>query len=138
MDQVGGQRRQSVILPFRPAILDRRVLTLGYAGFLQALAERCEERLKPVRRRAVEKTDHGHRRLLRVCRNRPRRCRDAEQRDELAAPNHSITSSARASRVAGMSRPSTLAVCRLMRNSNLLARITGSLAGFSPLGMRPA
>jgi hypothetical protein len=37
----------------------------------------------------------------------------AEQRDELAA-RHSITSSARASNVGGTSRPSALAVIRLM------------------------
>src|SRR5262245_28505485 len=85
MDQVGGQRRQSVILPFRPAILDRRVLTLKCAGFLQALAERCEERLKAVGGRAVEKPDHGHR-LLRPRRQRPRR-NAPEQRDELSPPH---------------------------------------------------
>ena len=36
-----------------------------------------------------------------------------------------------------MSRPSALAVIRLMMNSNLAARITGRSAGFSPLRMRP-
>ena len=39
--------------------------------------------------------------------------RAAEQRDELAPP-HSITSSARASSVGGTSRPSALAVLRLI------------------------
>jgi hypothetical protein len=48
-------------------------------------------------------------------RERPRG-RPAEQRDELAA-DHSITSSARASTVAGMSRPSAFAVFRLMTSS---------------------
>src|SRR5262245_44375322 len=121
MDQVGGQRRQSVILPFRPAILDRRVLTLVCAGFLQALAERCEERLKPVGGRAVEKPDHGHR-LLRPRRNRPYR-RAAEERDELAPPHHSITSSARARSVCGTARPSALAVLRLMTNTPMNGHI---------------
>src|SRR5262249_45930258 len=50
---------------------------------------------------------------------------------------HSITSSARASSVGGTSRPNVLAVCRLMTNSNLVARRTGMSAGFSPLRMRP-
>jgi hypothetical protein len=36
-------------LAFRPAILDRRVLILDGADFLQALAERCEERNKLLR-----------------------------------------------------------------------------------------
>src|SRR5262249_5885495 len=49
--------------------------------------------------------------LLRVSRDRPRR-RAAEERNELAA-SHSITSSARASRVGGISRPSDFAVFRL-------------------------
>jgi len=42
----------------------------------------------------------------RARRERPRHRRAAEQRDELAAFNHSITSSARASRIGGTSRPS--------------------------------
>jgi hypothetical protein len=58
--------------------------------------------------------------LLRARRDRPRRRGTAEQRDELAAGAHSITSSARASRVGGISRPSALAVCRFMTNSNLV------------------
>jgi hypothetical protein len=37
-------------------------------------------------RGASEKSDHWHRRLLRLCRERPGRCRAAKQRDELAAP----------------------------------------------------
>ena len=39
-NQIGRQRRQSIVLALRPAILDRHVLTLDIAGFLQALAER--------------------------------------------------------------------------------------------------
>ena len=70
-------------------------------------------------RPAAEKPDHRHRRLLRARRERPRRRRAAEQRDELAAP-HSITSSARASSVGGTSRPSALAVLRLMTRSYLV------------------
>src|SRR5262245_55281693 len=37
------------------------------------------------RRLSIEKPDHRHGRLLRVCRERPRRRRAAEQRDELAS-----------------------------------------------------
>ena len=51
-------------------------------------------------RDAAKEADHRHCRLLRACRERPRRRRAAEQRDELAAP-HSITSSARAIGVGG-------------------------------------
>src|SRR5215471_18150584 len=55
--------------------------------------------------------------LLPPRRERPRRRRAAEQRDE-RAPLHSITSSARASSVGGISRPSASAVCKLITNSN--------------------
>src|SRR5262249_15936259 len=63
--------------------------------------------------------------------------RAAEQRDELAAP-HSITSSASASSLSGMSRPSIRAVWALMTSSNLLDCTTGKSAGLAPLRMRPA
>src|SRR5262249_51622643 len=46
---------------------------------------------------------------------------------------YSITSSAWASGVAGTSRPSALAVLRLMTNSCLVGACTGRSAGFSPL-----
>ena len=45
---------------------------------------------------------------------------------------HSITSSARASSIGGTSRPSVLAVLRLMTNSNLVGCSTGRSAGFTP------
>ena len=51
---------------------------------------------------------------------------------------YSITSSARASSVGGISSPSALAVLRLMTRSNLVGCTTGRSAGFSPLRIRPA
>src|SRR6266508_3012965 len=69
--------------------------------------------------------------LLRAPRERPGCRRDAEQRDELAAL-HSITSSARASKVGGTVRPSALAVTRLTTRSNLIGCSTGRSAGFAP------
>ena len=50
---------------------------------------------------------------------------------------YSITSSARASRMAGSSRPSALAVLRLMTNSNFDACSIGSSAGVAPLRILP-
>src|SRR5207245_10920445 len=47
-------------------------------------------------------------------------------------PHHSITSSARASTLAGTLRPSALAVVRLMTRSNLVGCATGISAGFAP------
>ena len=51
-------------------------------------------------------------------------------------PPHSITSSARASSDAGTSRPSALAVLRLMTSSYLVGACTGRSAGFSPFRIR--
>jgi thiaminase (transcriptional activator TenA) len=61
----------------------------------------------------------------------------AEERDELTAAAHSITSSAMASSPGGKLRPNALAVLRLITNSNLLDCMTGRSAGFSPLRIRP-
>ena len=51
---------------------------------------------------------------------------------------YSITSSAMESTLAGMVRPSALAVVRLMTNSNLVVCSTGRSAGLAPLRMVPA
>src|SRR5262245_24634868 len=117
-----------------PVIFGRHVLALDIAGFTQTLAECGHVKCQPVRRRTVEKTNHGHRRL-RAHSERPRR-RAPKHGDEFAAPDHSITSSAWASNAGGTSRRNALAVCILMMNSNLLARSIGSSAAFSPLRIR--
>jgi len=67
---------------------------------------------------------------------RPHGRRAAEQRDEMAAMDHSITSSARASSDVGTLSPSAFAVLRLMANSTLVTCYTGRSAAFSPLRMR--
>src|SRR5262249_44803121 len=51
---------------------------------------------------------------------------------------HSITSSARASSVGGISRPSARAVGKLITNSNLVDCITGKSSTLAPLRRRPA
>src|SRR5262245_47379414 len=99
-DEVRHQRRQATVLALKPMVLDRYVLTLDIAG--QAGAERrCVARHATGRPRMYD-SDDGHRRLLRVRRERPRR-RAAEQGDELAAV-HSMTSSAIASSDGGTVR----------------------------------
>jgi hypothetical protein len=50
---------------------------------------------------------------------------------------YSITLSARASSVGGISRPRNLAALRLITSSNFVACVTGMSAGFSPLRTRP-
>src|SRR5262245_36255947 len=59
----------------------------------------------------------------------PRGRRAAEQRDELAATDHSITSSARARSVAGTVMPRALAVFMLMTSWNRVGCSTGKSAG---------
>src|SRR5262249_35055141 len=137
--QIGCEVGQSVGLVLRPAILDRHILALEVAGFTKALAE-CGQLACTIDRRprAAEETDHRHW-LLRACRERPRRCRAAEQRDERAAFDlgaHSITSSAMASSPGEKLRPNALAVLRLITNWNLGDWCPGKSAGFS-LRMRP-
>src|SRR5262249_33469045 len=112
------------------------ILALDVTGLPQALAESGQGRFRRASRGAGKEPDHRHRCLLCARRERPR-SRAAEQRDELAA-FHSMTSSARASSVAGISRPRALAVGRLMTSSNLVDCTTGSSAGLSPLRTRPA
>src|SRR5262245_30586286 len=97
-----------------PTKVDGKVLTFREPAPLQPLPERGNKLRRATSRRAAEKPDHRHC-LLRARRQRPCR-RAAEQRDELAA-FHSITSSASASSLSGTSRPSALAVLRLMTNS---------------------
>jgi hypothetical protein len=63
-------------------------------------------------------------------------------RDVSKVPNpevvtHSITSSARARSIGGISRPSVLAVFRLNTSSNLIGWTTGRSAGFAPLRILP-
>ena len=65
------------------------------------------------------------------------RCNVRDQRGNFRALDHSITLSARSSSAAGSSRPSALAVLRLITISNLVGCSTGRSAGFAPLRMRP-
>src|SRR5262245_18824937 len=128
--QVSCEVGQSIILMLRPAILDRHILAFDVPAFADALPECGHKTCSVGGRRAAEEPDYRHRRLLRARRQRPRH-RAAEQGDELAPLHlrgHSITSSARASSVGGTSRPSALAVLRLITSSYLVGFCTGKLA----------
>src|SRR5262245_6939474 len=131
----GRKRRQPVVLTICPAVVDHDVLTLDEASYVQSLANDGDKLRIDSGRTAAEESDHRQPTLLRPGRKWPSRCRAAYQRDDLAAP-HSITSSARASSIAGTSRPSALAVVRLMTKSNLVGCSTGSSAGLVPRRIR--
>src|SRR5262249_46587922 len=105
-----------------PADVKARIAAVGPAQFRQPLDESGE--LSPPPRIALVRTqehaDPPHRaRLLRASRERPCNCRASEESDE-RAPLHSITSSANASSLSGISRPSAFAVLRLMASSNFI------------------
>src|SRR5260370_42673571 len=104
-------------MSFRAAIFESHILTLDVARFFQALPEGDHSRSRfGFRQSGANNADHRHRRLLRARREWPRGCRSAEKRDDLAPLHlrgHSITSSARASTVAGISIRSDFAVFRL-------------------------
>src|SRR5262245_62332174 len=126
-DEVSHERRQAIVPPIQPVVLDHHVLALDVAGFVEAFTERGGLARGGIGRANADESDNREHRLLRPRLRRPRR-RAAEKRDELAAP-HSITSSARASNVAGTSRPSALAVLRLMTSSYFVGACTGRSAG---------
>src|SRR5215831_8864840 len=112
----------AVYIASPPADVDAHVAADGPARFLQTLQE-CREAglsLRIFRGEIHQHPDAPHAlALLRARRERPRGRRPAEQRDEFAPP-HSITSSASASSLSGISRPSALAVLRLMASSNFV------------------
>src|SRR5262249_19303896 len=135
-DQIGRKRRQSIMLVFCETVFDRHIAAVDITGFTQAATERGREIGPVILTERVQEPDHRHRWLLRARRAAPRRNCATEKRDKLA-PLHSITSSASASSLSGIWRPSAFAVLRLMINSNFVVCWTGRSAGFSPLRMRP-
>src|SRR5262245_45547820 len=133
-NELGCELGEAFAASLRPAIFDREIAAVDPAEIAHSLHEGGGP--LALRRRAArsEQSDGRHLRLLRTRRTRP--CgRAADQRDELPAL-HSITSSTRASRLGGTSRPSAFAVLRLITSSNLVGFCTGRSAGFSPLRMR--
>src|SRR5262245_24116552 len=123
---------QSIDIVLRGSVFDGNVLPLDIAKVAQALPK-----VIPVRR-VVYDADARHPAdwLLRARPHRPHGRRTAEQRDELAPPDHSITLSAIASTPGGIVNPSVFAVLRLMLNSNLIGCSTGRLEALAPFNVR--
>src|SRR5262245_31210619 len=128
-NQFGRQLRQSIVLVLGEAVDDCYVLALHIADVFEAQAECAQTVRHRVRRSGIKEPNHRHGRLLRAHRERPRGRRAAEQRYEVAPADHSITSSASASSLSGIWRPSAFAVFRLITNSNLVGCWTGSSPG---------
>src|SRR5262249_30541676 len=113
--------------------IDADIAMLDIAGSAQAAPERVNDVHELAGRFHAEKPDHRHRRRLRARREGPRRRRPTEQRDELAPAAHSITSSARARTVDGMTGARAWAVRCWMDGVSLGAGLAGSGAGLVPV-----
>ena len=116
-----------------PPVIDREIATDRPSQLVEALLKRRDAAagLRVVLGQHHQHADAAHAiGRLRARGERPGR-RAAEKGDEIPPP-HSITSSARTSNEGGTSRPSALAVTRLMARSNLVGCSTGRSAGFAP------
>ena len=83
-NQIGGQRRQSIVIAFRPAKFELARSGRRCSRLRAALREAHAIGTRPDRAlRSPEVTDHGHLRLLRARGERPSR-RTAEQADEMS------------------------------------------------------
>src|SRR5215510_484176 len=105
--KLGSQPGQALVLIIAVAIVDHHVAAFEVALLGQTLSKNPDERLRQPAR--GKKGHHWTGGLLRSRRERPCCRRAAEQRNEVATP-HSITSSASASNLSGMVRPSVFAV----------------------------
>src|SRR5262249_3485824 len=112
-DELRRNLGSAFVAPFRPAILNCHAAALDPAKLAQT-QYKCRHPWPPGRSRGPAQKPDGRQltRLLRARRERPG-CRAAEQRDELAAPNHSITWAASESRLSEISMPSALAVLKI-------------------------
>ena len=139
-NQLSSQGGQPIEAPLRPAVFDRDVLPFNKTCLAQSFAKSREVQLNrpELRRHRAEDADHRRRLLLRAHDERREAGRPADQREELAAAQYSMTSSARSNTVCGIISPSGLAVSRLMTSSGRVDWMTGKSPGAAPFRMRPA
>ena len=71
VNQIGGQRRQLIVLTLCPPVLECQVSALDVTGFSQAPTECGGDSHALIERREVEKPNHWHGWLLRACHKRP-------------------------------------------------------------------
>src|SRR5262249_8216842 len=136
IDEIFGDHAHSIKVARSPTIVGAKVASFHPSHFLQALPESHEPGASIGNGVGIVTAHHGSKppdaiAWLRARHERPRR-RAAEQREEVAARDHSITSSARASSIGGTVRPIAFAVIRLIASSNLVGCSTGKSSGFAP------
>src|SRR5262249_49778232 len=95
--QFSRQCPQPIALIFGPPVSNVHVLIFDIPGVFEALEKSTQTGRQRVRRPGIDKPNHRHWSLLRLPLERPHNRRATEQRDELAASDHSMTSSARVS-----------------------------------------
>src|SRR5262249_32126787 len=110
LDKLGRERGQPREVVVSPAKHDCEVPIFHERHILQPLSK-CGYKCRVCVRHSGAEVTYDWQGGLRPRSQRPCRSGASEQRDELA-PAHSITSSARASKVAGSSRPIAFAVTR--------------------------
>src|SRR5262249_46572679 len=126
--QLGRQIWQPVKITIGKPKLEADLADLDISYPPHTRSKACPIAFLPMPGSGHQTTGDGPHPLLRARRER-RRGRAAKESDELATVVHSITSSARASTLGGMVRPSALAVFRLIVSSNLIGCVTGKSAG---------
>ena len=126
------QRRYPFLLSLGVAFVKHKVAAENISTLGKPLPQAAEDDGFVLGRTDPDDADPRNLCLLRPRGERPCRCGAAERRDE-RAPSHSITSSAAASTVGGISIPSALAVLRLTMVLNLVACSIGMSPGFAPL-----
>src|SRR5262249_40822029 len=114
------RERSTRVRVVQPPIVDDDIFAVAESKLVQFSQEGLVLCRHPrrIEARADKSDSDGLVGLLRLRRERPRCCGGAEQRYERAASHHSITSSARASSVGGISSPNALAVLRLITSSS--------------------
>jgi hypothetical protein len=78
-DEVSHERRKAIELALQPVVLDRHVLALDVAGFVEAFAERSDIAYGVLGRPTIDEADY-RRWLLRARRKGPRHRRAAKRR----------------------------------------------------------
>ena len=129
--KLGDQRRYPLRLSFGIALIEHKIAAENVSPIDKALPQAAAGDEFVVGRPDPDEADPRNLRLLRSRRERPRGSK-AHEPDERAPP-HSITSSAPASNIGGISIPSALAVLRLTIVLNLVACSIGMSPGFAPL-----
>src|SRR5258707_14533668 len=130
-DEIVRHLGKPLVVSLGVAVLEANILTLDIPEIVESLSKRVDGRPGLDR----QDTDRDYfPLLLSTCGERPS-SRTAGQSDELATL-HSITCSAPASSILGITMPRAFAVLRLITSSNLVGACTGRSAGLAARRMR--